>query len=78
MSARERFWETVCPYHRYLMPWLAVLAALFVLTAFTLVFGTPGTGAYRLAIINLLLLLGLTGAMGGVVYVCTKRQQEAY
>ncbi|MBV0902945.1 hypothetical protein [Haloarcula salina] len=70
----EKFWSVICDYEGLLRLVLTFLVFMLLLTFLTLLFGTPGTGSYVIAVVNLVLIL-LFGSVVGVLYVgCIRRE----
>jgi len=72
-TARDRFWHLACSATPALIYLVALIVLLLLLTLITLLFGTPGTGYYAIAQINLVLGVGTATAAGYVFYRCKQR-----
>lgn len=78
MARFEAFWDVVCDYRDFV--WIGFMVCLFflVLTLFSLFFGTPGTASYLISLLNLAMILVLGTVLGGMFWVCQKRQTKEY
>ncbi|MFB6173318.1 MAG: hypothetical protein ABEI39_01615 [Halobacteriales archaeon] len=78
MSAQEegwtgRFWRLVCSYLPIWVLLLAVEGILLSLAVFSLVFGSPGTDSYVIAIVDLVVVGVTTTAVLLVIWYCRNR-----
>lgn len=76
MSWWDRFWKLVCAHRDYLVHVIAVLMIMLALTGFALVFGTPGTAAYTLALLDAGLIVLVLLAVVGIFWQCGRRREE--
>lgn len=78
MARFEAFWDVVCDYRDFM--WLGVMGCLFflILTIISLLWGTPGTAAYYISLLNLAMVVGLGSVLGWMFWVCHRRRTKKY
>ena len=73
MGFREALIEGVCGQRNKIPLLLAVAIVMGVLLAFSFLFLQPGTAAYVIALVDLLLVVGCLVVFGSTYWYCTKR-----
>jgi hypothetical protein len=73
MGFREALMDGICGQRNKLPLLLAVATVMGVLLAFSFLFLEPGTAAYVIALVDLLLVVGCLVAFGSTYWYCTKR-----
>lgn len=69
-----RFWDVVCEYQYAMRLLVAILVMMTALLAFAFPFLEPGTGAYVIALIDVVLLVFAFLVVGGVTLGCARRE----
>lgn len=78
MSRRDDFWEFFCDRRHYLWLLLMVLLFFLILDLYALVFGDPGSAAWVVAQLNLILIVGTGAVAGGMYWNCVRRANKRY
>lgn len=65
--------DAVCEQRDQIPLLLAVVTVMGLLLAFSFLFLQPGTAAYVIALVDLLLVVGCLVTFGGTYWYCTKR-----
>ncbi|WP_254527898.1 hypothetical protein [Natrinema gelatinilyticum] len=73
MRFREVLMDAVCEQRDQIPLLLAVVTVMGLLLAFSFLFLQPGTAAYVIALVDLLLVVGCLVTFGGTYWYCTKR-----
>lgn len=70
MHEKEKIFDFVCGFTYVWILVFSISSILVLLTLFSLLYVTPGTTPYYLTIVNLVLLVPLTGALYVVIDRC--------
>jgi len=73
MGFREALMDGVCGQRNKIPLLLAVAIVMGLLLAFSFLFLQPGTAAYVIALVDLLLVVGCLVVFGSTYWYCTKR-----
>ncbi|WP_193565108.1 hypothetical protein [Natronorubrum aibiense] len=73
MTISEAFMDAVCEQRNNIPLLLAVVIVMGLLLAFSFLFLQPGTAAYVIALVDLILVVGCLVTFGGTYWYCTKR-----
>jgi preprotein translocase subunit SecF len=73
MTLKEALIDGVCEQRNKIPLLLAVVIVMGVLLAFSFLFLQPGTAAYVIALVDLLLVVGCLVVFGSTYWYCTKR-----
>ncbi|MDS0282725.1 hypothetical protein [Haloarcula onubensis] len=76
MGFRAALLDGVCEQRNQIPLLLAVVIVMGLLLAFSLLFVQPGTAAYVIALVDLLLVVGCLVTFGGTYWYCTKRAMD--
>lgn len=77
MAANGEFWTAICNYVHYLRFIVLFMILLFLLTAFSLVFGHPGTAAYAMALLDGALTVVVGVVAGLMMWYCNNRETDS-
>ncbi|WP_153554264.1 hypothetical protein [Halomicrobium sp. LC1Hm] len=76
MAFREIVMDAACEQRNQIPLLLAVVIVVGLLLAFSFLFLQPGSAAYVIALVDLLLVVGCLVVFGGTYWYCTKRAME--
>lgn len=76
MSTKEQFWDLLCGYMPALVGLLWVYVILAVLTAFSLLYISRGSGSFVVAVIDAALILTSSVVVLAFYRTCKKRRRE--
>ncbi|MFC6975242.1 hypothetical protein ACFQL1_12240 [Halomicroarcula sp. GCM10025709] len=68
--------DAACEQRNQIPLLLAVVLVMGFLLAFSFLFLQPGTAAYVIALVDLILVVGCLVTFGGTYWYCTKRAME--
>jgi len=78
MARFDAFWEEMCDHRDYLWLGIQVLIFLFVLSIIALAWAPRGSGSFWIAVADFVLIVVLGACIGGMFYVCLKREERFY
>jgi hypothetical protein len=76
MAFAKYILDATCEQRNQIPLMLAVVLVMGFLLAFSFLFLQPGTAAYVIALVDLLLVAGCLVAFGGTYWYCTKRAMD--
>jgi len=76
MGLKEALVDGVCEQRNKIPLLLAVVIVMGLLLAFSFLFLEPGTAAYVIALVDLLLVVGCLIVFGSTYWYCTKRAMD--
>jgi len=76
MTLKEALVDGVCEQRNKIPLLLAVVIVMGLLLAFSFLFLEPGTAAYVIALVDLLLVVGCLLVFGSTYWYCTKRAMD--
>ncbi|WP_236035680.1 hypothetical protein [Haloarcula rubra] len=76
MALKEYLLDAACEQRNQIPLMLAVVLVMGVLLAFSFLFLQPGTAAYVIALVDLILVVGCLVTFGGTYWYCTKRAMD--
>lgn len=76
MGFRVALMDAVCEQRDRIPLLLAVVIVMGLLLGFSFLFVQPGTAAYVIALVDLLLVVGALVTFGGTYWYCTRRAMD--
>jgi len=76
MGYRDALVDAVCEQRDQIPLLLAVVIVMGLLLGFSFLFVQPGTAAYVIALVDLILVVGCLVVFGGTYWYCTKRAMD--